>query len=51
MNNLFVLMGLPGAGKSTFAKILLNMKSDINDLSSDELRKQCTYKSNNSFYT
>ena len=40
MNNLFVLMGLPGAGKSTFAKILLNIKSDINYLSSDELRKQ-----------
>ena len=47
MNNLFVLMGLPGAGKSTFAKILLNMKSDINYLSSDELRKQFwEYKDN-----
>ncbi len=47
MNNLFVLMGLPGAGKSTFAKILLNIKSDINYLSSDELRKQFwEYKDN-----
>ncbi len=47
MNNLFVLMGLPGAGKSTFAKILLNIKSDIDYLSSDELRKQFwKYKDN-----
>lgn len=47
MNNLFVLMGLPGAGKSSFAKSLLNIKSNINYLSSDELRKQFwEYKDN-----
>lgn len=47
MNNLFVLMGLPGAGKSTFANSLLNIKNDIKYISSDELRKEFVeYKDN-----
>lgn len=40
MSNLFILTGLPGAGKSTFANILITIKDNIRYISSDELRKK-----------
>lgn len=47
MRNLFVLMGVPGSGKSTFAEALLDIRSNIEHVSSDEIRKEFfEYKDN-----
>ena len=40
MTKLFVLIGLPGAGKSTFAQIVRERNKKIKYVSSDELRKE-----------
>lgn len=40
MAKLFVLIGLPGAGKSTFAQIVSKRNKKIKHVSSDELRKE-----------
>ena len=49
MAKLFVLIGLPGAGKSTFAQIVKERNRRVKYLSSDELRKEfCDFKDNHS---
>lgn len=40
MAKLFVLIGLPGAGKSTFAQVVRKRNKKIKYISSDELRKE-----------
>ena len=40
MGNLFVLIGLPGSGKTTFANAMMESGKNIVYLSSDELRKE-----------
>lgn len=49
MAKLFVLIGLPGAGKSTFAQIVRERNKEIKYVSSDELRKEFSeFKDNHS---
>lgn len=49
MTKLFVLIGLPGAGKSTFAQIVRERNKKIKYVSSDELRKEFSeFKDNHS---
>ena len=49
MAKLFVLIGLPGAGKSTFAQIVRERNKEIEYVSSDELRKEFSeFKDNHS---
>lgn len=40
MPSLFILMGLPGAGKSTFSNVITTIKNNVIYISSDELRKE-----------
>lgn len=47
MADLFILTGLPGAGKSTFSEILMTFFNDVKYISSDKLRKEFKeYKDN-----
>ncbi len=49
MAKLFVLIGLPGAGKSTFAQVVRERNKKIEYVSSDELRKEFSeFKDNHS---
>lgn len=49
MTKLFVLIGLPGAGKSTFAQIVRERNKKIKYVSSDEIRKEFSeFKDNHS---
>ena len=49
MTKLFILIGLPGAGKSTFAQIVKERNKKIKYVSSDELRKEFSeFKDNHS---
>lgn len=56
-NSLYIFIGIPCSGKSTYAKILLSKKTGIVVISTDELRKELTgtYKfsqqSNNLVFT
>lgn len=42
MQNLYVMVGIPGSGKSTYAKEMVAKDSNVIHISADEIREQVT---------